>query len=209
MLPRLPQVVQENAALRAQLAAQHAELAQLRERARHEAAAEELAASFGAQAAQVATVIGRTLVPTQHLLIVDRGRRDGLIQHSIVVDAAGLIGRVTEVRPTTSSVLLITDPDSRIACLIARSRESGLLIGTGESLCQLVYLDLDADIVVNDEVMTAGVGGPFPKGLLVGRVVRIDQDARNAQTVAWVRPAAKLHRVEEVLCLAPSSFSSP
>ena len=110
-----------------------------------------------------------------------------------------------DVQSTTSSAMLLTDPDSRVGALIERSRELGLAVGTGGSLCRLMHLDADADLVVGDRVTTAGVGGPFPQGLVIGTVVKVVRDERAAETLAWVRPIVKVGRLEDVWCLAPSS----
>ena len=150
-------------------------------------------------------IIGRMTIPTQHIVILDKGARDGVVLDGVLLDMDGLLGRVLEVYPTTSLAILLTDPDSRIACLLERSREMGLLVGTGGSLCQFIYLDLEADVVERDRIVTAGLSGPFPKGILVGTVVKIVRDERSVQAFAWVRPAAQLNRLEEVLCLPPSS----
>ena len=206
-LPHLPSVVHDTAALRSELTVRQLEAARLREAVRHLTRSKELNRAFEQTSGQVASIIGRTMIPTQHLVVLDRGSRDGVVRESALLDVAGVVGRVIEVHSTTSLAMLVTDPNSRIACLVERSRESGLLVGTGESLCRLLYLDLDADLVVTDRVVTAGLGGPFPKGIVLGMVVKVVRDERHARLTAWVRPAVKLNQLEEVLCLPPSKES--
>jgi len=96
-------------------------------------------------------------------------------------------------------VLPITDPASGVAALVQRSRETGVLGGTGDGRCELRYLDPDADVATGDTVLTSGAGGIFPKGLLVGTVTAVKQDRRAPGKVAEVRPAAALRKVEEVV----------
>ena len=208
-LPQLPALVRENETLRKELTASQLTLVQLREAVRHLTNVQQLVQLSGDATFITASIVGRTILPTQHMVILDRGERHGIMVDSVVLDASGLMGRVVDVYPTTSVVMLVTDPESRVACVLERSRESGLLVGTGEHRCRLIYLDLEADVVVNDRVVTAGLEGPFPKGVLVGTVVKVVHDERTAQTVAWVRPSVKLNQLEEVACLLPRKPSVP
>ena len=141
-LPSLPRLSQENAALRAELAARQLELVRLRESVRQLSRTQVLTAAAPEGAGIVASIIGRTLVPTEHLVILNRGASHGITKHAVVIDAAGVVGRIVDVQSTTSTAMLLTDPDSRISCMLERSRDAGLLVGTGESMCQLIYLDL-------------------------------------------------------------------
>jgi len=211
-LPRLPHLTQENAALRNELASRQLELAQLREAVRHATRSQELLQALeGFELADssskpiVASILGRTTIPSQHVVLLDKGTRHGVVTDSILLEAGGVVGRVLDAHATTSFAILITDPNSRIACVVERSRENGLLVGTGSHLCRLIYLDLEADVVEQDRILTAGLGGPFPKGIMLGTVVKVLRDERSAQTTAWVRPAVTLGRVEEVVCLPPPS----
>ena len=209
-LPRLPELSRENADLRHTVATQELELAKLREQVRHVERLDELTVALPqASSAIVASIIGRTTLPTQHVVIVNKGLEQGVKIDSMLVDSAGYVGRVLEVHASTSLAMLVTDPQSRVGCLIERSRELGLLVGTGGSLCQLIHLDLEADVQVDDRIVTAGLGGPFPKGLVVGTVIKVVRNEQEASAWALVRPAVKLRQVEELLCLPPSSSPGP
>lgn len=204
-LPQLPHRIQEQEALRHALAQRELELAGLREAVRHLTRATQLAQTVKGSRGIVASILGRSLLPSQHTLLLDRGTQDGVVPDSAVVDVEGLIGRVLEAAPNTSVVLLATDPNSRISGLVERSRESGLVVGTGGRLCEFRYLDVEADVAVNDRVVTAGLDGAFPKGLLIGTVAKVERQESRGTLRAWVQPAVKVNRLEEVLCLAPSS----
>ena len=203
-LPHLPSLRQENERLRSELIQRQLETAQLRESLRRAQEDQALRQAVPGPQGVTAAVIGRSLIPTQQTIWLDRGQRHGLTLESVIVDANGVIGRVVELHPATCVVLLLTDPESRIAGLVERSRETGLLVGRGRGLCELIYLDDTADIEAGDRVVTAGLGGPFPKGLLLGTVTRAFRN--QATGVAWasVRPAARPGRLENVLCLSPS-----
>lgn len=200
-LPHLPALQQEREQLQSALIAERVETARLRELLRQTQQAETLLAAHGMPSGLIAHAIGRSTLPTQHTLLLDQGRRRGLTESSVIVDAAGVVGRVTEVGPDTALVLLLTDPNSRVAALVERSRETGLLIGRGGGACELWYLDVDADVQEGDRIVTAGLGGVFPKGLPLGIVTQVRRDERSWSTSATVKPAAALGRLEEVLCL--------
>jgi rod shape-determining protein MreC len=110
---------------------------------------------------------------------------------------------VIELHPATSLVLLLTDPESRVGGIVERSRETGLLVGKSRSQCEFIYLDVQADIQAGDRILTAGLGGPFPKGLLLGVVAEVIRDEVTGSARAIVNPSARLGKLEEVLCLSP------
>lgn len=202
VLPRLPSLAGDNDRLRVELIRERADAARLREDLRHLRQSHALleTASGGEL---VATVLSRSTIPTQQTVLLDTGVRQGLALETAVIDTDGVVGRVTELHETTSLVTLLTDPDSRIAGLVERSRESGLLVGRGHGQCEFIYLEAHADIEVEDRILTAGFGGPLPKGLLLGTVTRVVRDEASGTARALVRPAAHLGRLEEVLCLPP------
>lgn len=204
VLPRLPSLTTDNDRLRAELIQSRADAARLQEDLRHIQQSHALLNTSSANGV-VASVLSRSPTPTQHTVLLDRGQRHGVTLNSAVIDAGGLVGRVTELHPATCLVMLVTDADSRIAGLVERSRESGLLVGRGDGRCEFIYLDIQADIEVEDRILTAGFGGPLPKGLRLGTVTRVERDEASGTTKAIVRPAARVGRLEEVLCLPPAS----
>ena len=204
-LPRLPSLLSENAELRRRLMARQLEHAQLAESVRARREAQTLLALSPNRPGIIAGVIGRSILPTQHTVLLNRGSTHGLTLDSVIVDEEGVIGRVVELHPGTCLVMLLTDPDSRVAGLVERSRESGLLVGEAAGRSSFMYLEADADIKEGDRIVTAELGGPFPKGLLLGTVSRITRDELSGSASATVIPAASLSRLEEVLCLPSAS----
>ena len=206
ILPRLPKLAAENASLKAQLTRRSLELAEAREALRRLTAAEALRSPAGSPQGIVASVIQRSPIPGQETILLNRGRQHGLHEEVLLVDAAGLVGHIIDVHPTTSLAMLVTDPNSRVAGVVERSRELGLVLGQGIGLCRFIYLDADADIVEGDRVLTAGLGTVFSKkGLEIGTVISVSRDRQAGSATAVVRPAANLGRLEDVLCLVPSS----
>lgn len=206
-LPRLASWSEERERLRAELLQRQLEVAQLREVMRQSATAQRLVTAHALPEGVVATVIDRSRIPTQQTVLLDKGQRHGLTLGGVVVDADGVAGRILELFPSTALVLLVTDAESRVAGLVERSRETGLLVGRGHGSCELIYLDLEADVEAGDRVVTAGLGGASPKGLLLGVISRVIKDEARGTAWAVVRPAAHLGRLEEVLCLPGSEES--
>jgi len=148
-----------------------------------------------------ARVIGRDPSNWTSIIYVDKGADDGIKKYMAVTTDKGLIGRVIEVGAASSKVMYISDPDSRIGVLIERTRHDGLLYGTLSRGCQMIYLDLDADVWPGDIVLSSGLGYQVPKGLLVGTIEDVFIDKSGLYQCAVVNPAVDLSRAEEVLCI--------
>ena len=208
-LPSLPVLTEENQRLRAELLQRQLEVSRLREAIRTQAQEQTLQALTPENTqGVVAHVIGRSSLPTQASVLIDKGQRDGLALDTVVLDADGVVGRVQELHLGTALVVLITDTESRIAAMVERTRETGLLNGGPTGELELRYLDDDADVRPQDHIVTAGLGGPFPKGLLLGEVVAVDRDKASGMAWARIKPASQLGRLEEVLCLVPQPQDS-
>jgi len=128
-------------------------------------------------------------------------KKDGIFKDMAVVSSQGLVGRVREVGKTFGKVMLINDVNSKVACLLQRTREQGLLVGTPEGRCKLIYLSLEDDIAKGDTVITSGTGSIYPKGMLIGEVVYVAKERGRLYKYAIVKPYAELSKIEEVLCI--------
>ena len=132
-------------------------------------------------------------------VLIDKGKRDGLARDMAVVSAAGVVGRLIGVTSHYAKVLLILDRNSSVDALVQRSRSRGILVGLGDGRCSLRYVQRNDDIQVGDQVITSGMGGVFPKGILLGQVEKVQRgDASLFQTVD-VTPVVDFSRMEEVL----------
>lgn len=155
--------------------------------------------TFSTKAAQV---IGRDLSNWIAALIIDKGKKDGLDIGMPVISDISLVGKVIEVSKTTSRVLLINDPNFKVAALIQDSRDEGIVSGSLGGSCKMYFLSLDSEVKINDIVVTSGLGGVFPKGLLIGRVVDVDLDSTGLMKNCSIKPATNLSRLEEVLVIS-------
>ena len=147
-----------------------------------------------------ARVIGRSPSAFNRIFLIDKGVSGGIRVNQPVLSDQSLVGKIIEAGPSVSKVLLLTDPNSRVGVLIQRTRQQGVLYGTVTGECRIKYLSVDARIQPQDVVESAGFGGFFPKGLLIGRVVRAWKEPGQIYQVAEVRPATDFSRIEEVAC---------
>ena len=134
-------------------------------------------------------------------IVINQGSKQKIKPDAVIVAEAGLVGRVYESSSSMSRVILITDPNSRVSAVCSRSRQIGILFGTSSNLCELRYLPLVTDILVGDEIVTSGFSDIYPKGILIGKVVKIIREQRGLSLTAIVEPAVDFTSLEEVLCI--------
>ena len=119
----------------------------------------------------------------------------------VVSGGAGLVGRVAQVGPRTAEVQLLTDTDSAVAALLQTSRVTGLVVGQPDGTLRMEYIPQEQHIDVGDIVLTSGLGGFMPKGLVIGQVTEVLQMDYALFQSAVVRPAIDLSRLELVLVI--------
>ncbi|MBI5562688.1 MAG: rod shape-determining protein MreC [Deltaproteobacteria bacterium] len=163
------------------------------------------AAPFNATAASV-TAYGAGL--WSRTVTINKGAAAGMDKDLAVITSSGVVGRVIEAGTRSSTVLLATDVRSAIDVFVERSRTKGVVEGNGEDGLILKYIRLDDDVSVGDRILTSGIAGVFPKGLVVGEVVRIEKSKDNFFKYIEVRPAANLATVEDVIVVTDTGFHS-
>ena len=187
-----------------------AELAQLREelRKRDEAALQNerlqrlLAMREAVAVPSVgARVLTSELTEREQVIVVDRGSEEGVRPDQPVVAWGGAVGRVVTAGRHTARVRLLSDPESRVAGIVQRSREGGSLHGRAFDDLHMVYVAGFADVREGDAVLTSGLGGIFPSGFRIGRVEEVV--ATGIAKEIRVSPPIEYHRLEEVLILMP------
>jgi rod shape-determining protein MreC len=147
-------------------------------------------------------VIGADPNPYLHYITINVGARHGVGKGDPVVGAgAGLVGRVAEVGPRTSKTQLLTDGDSSTAVLLQTSRAAGLVVGQPDGTLRMKYIPQGEEIAIGDVVLTSGLGGVMPKGLVVGEVEAVQGSDYELHQEAIVRPAVELDRLELVLVI--------
>ena len=146
-------------------------------------------------------VIGRDSTGWWQTVRLDKGALAGVAEGRAVITTDGLIGRTVAVSDRTADVLLLSDPACKVSVRLARSGVFGVVAGLGKKpgeqpACRMDYLSQTADVQEGDEVVTSGMGGLFPKGLLVGTVEKVELNEAGLYRTAWVRSAADLGELE-------------
>lgn len=152
-----------------------------------------------------AEVTGREADNWYEKLTINKGSKDGISENMAVVDQNGLVGKIINVTANTSEVLLIIDSAGSLGGMLQKSSIQGVLqgIGGGKGLITMTKLPYNADIQLNDVVVTSGVGGVFPAGLLVGTVVKVNTSADGLSKEAIVEPYADFNDIQFVLVVHP------
>lgn len=145
-------------------------------------------------------VIGREAGGWVRSLTVNRGRGDGIAQQTPVIMPEGLVGRVVQVHRGAAVIQLLNDPASTVGAVVQRTRTAGLVEGDAGGAVRFKFMARDgASVAPGDLVVTSGLGTLFPKGLPVGRVVKIEDKGSALFHFAVLAPAVDFSRVEEVL----------
>lgn len=148
----------------------------------------------------IAELMRVDLDPYSHLVQIGKGARDGVFRGQPVLDAKGVVGQVDEVGPFSAMVRLITDPSHAIPVRINRNGIRSVAMGTGNlHELKLTSLPNNTDIRPGDLLVTSGLGGRFPRGYPVARVVSVTTDPGPAFARVVARPTAALDRLQEVL----------
>jgi rod shape-determining protein MreC len=119
-----------------------------------------------------------------------------------VITPLGVVGQVVAVTPRTAKVLLLTDPNSGVDVLVQRTRARGIVSGSLGNGTVLKYVKRSEDVQEGDRLITAGTDGVFPKGMLVGTVIRASQPQLGLFQSIELLPAVQSARVEDVLVVA-------
>lgn len=157
-----------------------------------------------------AQVIGTSGSEQSHIIQIDKGFKSGIKVDMPVITPDGIVGKVKDVYPYTSQVLMISDRDSGAGVLLQNSRLQGILRGSPQGELHVSDIMSDEKIDVGEEVVTSGGDRIYPKGLPVGTVTHVSPDHDNDPFLAVrVKPAADLNRLEEVLVVTSVVEETP
>lgn len=159
-----------------------------------------------------ANVVARDPSTWFHTMTINKGSIHGVEKNMAVVASEGLVGNVLSVSPLSSQVLLLTDSRRGVSSLVQRSREPGQagVVNNDPNkpgYLQISMLSSDANIQPGDTVVSSGLGGIFPKGLVIGYVLEVIEGGRGILPVANLRPAANFNRLEEVFVVIPGAVA--
>ncbi|MBK36354.1 MAG: rod shape-determining protein MreC [Gemmatimonadetes bacterium] len=160
-------------------------------RARHAGKGEHLAAK----------VIAKDPDRIANTILIDLGKSDGITERMPVVTAEGLVGRVLESYDGTSVVQLLLDRNCRVSAVVQRASRTQGIVMVEDSGFHLNHVPLRSDIEVGDEVVSSGLGGIFPHGLLAGRVIALGDEESGLFREVELEPAVDFSNLEEVFVL--------
>ena len=154
-----------------------------------------------------ATVIARNADRWEELLIINKGKTNGVEKNMAVITANGLIGKVKGTQQFTSTLQLLSsmDPTNRISAEILRGEDEESIYGPIEGydekrgLLKLKRIPFDAKVKKGQKVVTSGMGGIFPAGLPIGEVVDVEPDEFGLNQTAYVKPGANLYDIKNVI----------
>lgn len=148
-----------------------------------------------------ARVIGRPTNSWEGVITIDRGSDDQVRAGMPVVGPAGLLGQTIDVTSRSSRVRLITDPNSGVAAMLQSSRKEGIVRGSIEGKISLEFVSMETTVRAGDVVITSGMGGVYPKGLIIGEVTKVEKNPADLYQSIELAPSGRLAGLEEVLIL--------
>jgi rod shape-determining protein MreC len=151
-----------------------------------------------------ARVVARSPSFLSNVLYVDRGSEDGVRIDAPVLSGDGIVGRTTLVSKHQTQVQLISNGDASVGAMLEKSRTPGVLRGTGDALLDLNYIGNTEPIAVGDVVLSSGLDGIYPKGLLIGKVARLERGKDVFRSIQ-VEPVMDFIHLEEVVILSAES----
>ena len=134
-------------------------------------------------------------------VVLDKGTSSGIAVGMPVTDSVGVIGQIIACGPTTATVRLIVDESSGVSAMVQSSRAQGVLKGSATGSLRLTLIRTDQTVAVGDTVVTSGLGGVFPKGLPLGKVVSVEKPTGAPYSDIVVEPLSSAESLEEVLVI--------
>ena len=147
----------------------------------------------------LADVIGQDTNPAIQSILIDKGVEDGVRTGMPVESARGLVGQIYRSSNNAAQVALLTETASAIPVRLGTTRATGILRGAGRgALPTIDWIDLQYVVEVGELVMTSGLGGKFPAGMIIGRVVQVERNEAELFQRAIVQPAVDFRTLESV-----------
>jgi len=148
-----------------------------------------------------ARVVDRNRTSLFKTIVIDKGTADGLRVGLPVLSEEGVVGRIIETAWHASQVLLLIDENSNIDAVIQRSRATGLVEGRPGGKLVMTRIPHDSSIAEGDIVLTSGLGGTFPKALIIGQVSRVIRSDVELFLQAEIRPTVDFNGLERALVI--------
>jgi rod shape-determining protein MreC len=151
----------------------------------------------------VAQVIAQDVSPEFRMIRINKGSDQGVIAGMAVVALEGVVGRVIRTGRDFADVLTLLDSSSAIDSLLQRNRVRGVIEGQGSPVLSMKYLRRTDDVQEGDMIVSSGIGGLFPKGLTIGKVISVKKKNYGISQLVEVSPSVDFNRLEEVTVIDP------
>jgi rod shape-determining protein MreC len=136
---------------------------------------------------------------------LDRGKNHKVEVDMPIVTPQGIVGYVVEAGNDWSKAVTILDSSASIGAYVERTGELCVVQGdyqlASEGICRLDYLSEESEIKEGDRILSSGYGSVFPRGLVIGHVVKIEKNEYSRTTVAYIAPAADLTDLERLMVI--------
>ena len=149
----------------------------------------------------VAQVVSWDSADDYKVVRINRGLKDGVKLQSVVAGAEGLVGYVYRLTDHFADVITILDANNRVDGVVERLRSHGIVEGYSHGRCIMKYVNRTEPIILNDMVLTAGLGNVYPKGLRIGYISRIERESYGITQHIEITPVVNFSKLEEVLVL--------
>ncbi|HHX23088.1 MAG TPA: rod shape-determining protein MreC [Thermoanaerobacterales bacterium] len=154
---------------------------------------------------EAAEVIARDSGNWFNIILIDKGEKHGIKKDMAVITDKGLVGYTISTAPNTSKVMIITDERSSVSAMLQRTRDNGIVKGTIDpapsGYLKMDYLPQDANLVKGDIVISSGLGGLIPKGIVIGEVIEAKKEPHDLMQYAIIKPAVDFQRLEHVFVI--------
>jgi rod shape-determining protein MreC len=148
-----------------------------------------------------ADVIGSDATGMARTLILNQGASSGLQPGMGVIATGGVVGKLIATSHNAARVMLLNDHNCAVDAFVQRSRARGIVSGVADDGVIMKYIERTEDLKVGDAVVTSGLDGVFPRGLLIGSVAAIERKGPGLFLSVSIQPAADLRKLEQVLVI--------
>lgn len=156
-----------------------------------------------------AKVIGRDPSPWAKTVMINKGKRDGLVKGLPVLVSEGVVGQIVSLYGHYAKVLLITDRSSAVDALVQNSRARGIVEGVSDQGCVFRYALRKETILPGDVIISSGFDQVFPKGMRIGEVVAVEKENSELFQTIYLKTFVDFEKLEEVLVSMPKPSSPP
>lgn len=139
------------------------------------------------------------------VLRINKGLEDGIKIQSPVVTSNGLVGYIVRLTNHFADILTILDSNNHVDAIVTRTRSHGMIEGLSQGKCTMQHVLRVAPLVLNDLVITSGLGNIYPKGIQIGTISKIERESYGTTQYVEVRPSVDFRSLEEIIVLVAHS----